>query len=291
MNCLTLTLRQPLTARLDLRRVVPDQLLSLELTGIAALVILADGRVHRLEEFFDITDGSRDRLSLRGDLAMVDHIGGNMRDGMLLVEGTVGNGLAKNMRGGQIVVQGSAGDFTASGQRGGTVTVAGNVGDYCAGATNGSRRGMRGGLLQVHGSAGRFLGYRMRRGTVLISGPIGAGCASSFLAGTIVALSAAAIPIGVGMRRGTFLSLTSEPPQLHSGFTPLEPIRLSYLQLLIDSLRPSLPDCNWDDIAHRTTYRSLGDRASGGIGEILWIDRARGSETTSLATADARQSS
>jgi len=146
-------------------------------------------------------------------------------------------------------------------------------------------------LLQVNGSAGRFLGYRMRRGTVLVAGAIGVGCASSFIAGTIVALSTVAGPVGVGMRRGTFLSLAAEPPQLHPGFTPPEPIRLSYLQLLIDSLRPCLPDHNCDDVAQQTTYRSLGDRASGGIGEILWIDSRRGAETTNLAASEARQSS
>lgn len=273
MSALTLTLREPSRGRLDLRGIVPDILLPMELPEIAALNITLHGQSRRLEELFEIEEGQRDRLVLRGELQTADHVGADMRDGMMLVEGSVGDGLARNMRGGLLSLHGDAGDLAASGLRGGNVTIAGNVGDYCAGAAPSGRRGMRGGFLHVSGSAGRFLGYRMRRGTVLICGEIDSGCASSLIAGTIVAMGPARPPLGVGMRRGTFLSLTELQPALHAGFTALEPIRLSYLQLLLDTLRPHLPHYPWDDAAQQPAHRSLGDRASGGIGEIIWIGR------------------
>jgi formylmethanofuran dehydrogenase subunit C len=269
MNSLRLTLRAPHDGRLDLSGVVPDRLLPLTAAEIAQLPISARGRTAALGDYFDIEDGARDKLVLGGDLQQVDSIGAAMRDGLLVVEGSVGNRLATNMRGGHIIVQGNAGQYASSGQRGGYVLVEGNAQDYCAAALPGERAGMRGGTLRVAGRVGRFLGARMRRGSVIVGGDVAEGCASSLVAGTIICCRAVAAPLAVSMRRGTIVCLTAEPP-LGVGFTAPEQIRLSYLHLLFDALAPQLPELPSGPIAHQPLWRSLGDRACGGTGEILW---------------------
>ena len=271
MNSLTLLLKAQHAGRMDLTGIVPDRILPLTLAEIRKLDIVVDGHVCLVSEHFEAIEGQRDKLIVSGDLARADNVGGAMRDGLLIIEGSIGHCLAANMRGGQIVVRGNAGDYACNRQRGGYVSIEGNVGETCGGALPGERRGMRGGVLRVAGAAGRFLGYRMRRGTIVVAGDIGQGCASSLVAGTIVCSGQIAAPVGVSMRRGTIIALTAVAPPLHVGFTPPEPIRLSYLYLLLDGLRPQLPDVQIEAIAHQTMWRSLGDRASGGTGEILWL--------------------
>ncbi|MGN6133863.1 MAG: formylmethanofuran dehydrogenase subunit C [Aureliella sp.] len=271
MSSLELILRRPLEGRTDLSGIVPDRLLPLSTAEIGNLQVIEQGKPQRLSELFQIVDGDRDKLILKGDLARADHVGGDMRDGMLVVEGPVGHCLARDMRRGAIHVHGSAGNYACSGQRGGVVHVEGDVDDFCAAALPGERRGMRGGTLRVGGSAGRFLGQRMRRGTLVVAGDVDQGAASGLVAGTIICCQRLASPVAVGMRRGTLVCLRSAP-QLHAGFTVPEPIRLSYLYLLFDALRPQLPDADAAQLARGLWWRSLGDRASAGTGEILWID-------------------
>lgn len=257
--------------RLDMRGIVPDRLASLSVEEIANLSIACQARPATLGDWFEIVDGSRDKLLFKGDLSCADNVAAGMRDGTLVVEGSVGNALAADMRGGQVIVQGDAGDYVASGMRGGYVDVVGSVQDYCAGARSGTRRGMRGGILRVGKAAGRFLGYRMRRGTVIVGGRIDQGCANSMIAGTIVCSGELAAPIGIGMRRGTLICLSTQTPELHSGFTQPEPIGLSFLYLMFDALRPQLPEVDVESLVKQPMWRSLGDRASDGKGELLWL--------------------
>jgi formylmethanofuran dehydrogenase subunit C len=193
-----------------------------------------------------------------------------MRDGRIIVEGSVGHALAADMRGGQVIVHGDAGDYAGTGMRGGYVEVAGSVDDYCGGARPGTRRGMRGGMLRVGKSAGRFLGFHMRRGTVIVGGQIDQGCGNSMIAGTIMCSGGLIAPVGIGMHRGTIVSLIPAPPPLPAGFTPPEQIRLSFLYLLLDAAAAQLPGVDADSLARRPMWRSLGDRASDGKGEVLW---------------------
>ena len=271
MNSLRLTLRAPHDGRLDLSGVVPDRVLLLTPAEMAAMPLTNDARLCALSDYFDIEDGARDKLILSGDLQRVDNVGAAMREGMLVIEGSVGNRLAADMRGGHIVVHGHAGNYVSSGQRGGYVNIDGDVQDYCAAAAPGARAGMRGGTLRIGGLAGRFLGQRMRRGTVVVDGQVAEGCASSLIAGTIVCRAVPSAPLGIGMRRGTLVCLVTTAPPLHVGFTVPEPIRLSYLHLLFDALRPQLPDVVVETIAHKLVWRSIGDRACGGTGEIIWL--------------------
>ncbi|MFX1486774.1 MAG: formylmethanofuran dehydrogenase subunit C [Promethearchaeota archaeon] len=67
-----------------------------------------------------------------------------MKEGLIVVEGNVGNELALWMMGGRIIVKGGAGLFAAAHLRGGTVL--------------------------IHGNIGRFLGAEMKKGTVVALG-------------------------------------------------------------------------------------------------------------------------
>ena len=275
MSSLTLKLnREGVTSgRLDLSGVVPDRLLSASKEEIARFEVDTDRGRACLDELFSIEDGSRDRLILSGDLSRADAVGGEMREGLMVVQGSVGRCAAQRMRGGHLIIQGDAGDFACGSLMGGWVAIAGNVGDYAAGAVPGTRRGMRGGKLHVRGRAGRFLGSRMRRGTVVVEGSIDQGAASAMIAGTIVCCRVPKAPLGVGMKRGTLLILAHEQPELHAGFTALEPTRLSYIYLLLDSLRDELPHVDTVKLSRATWLRAVGDRASGGMGELVMARR------------------
>ncbi len=237
--------------------------------SVEQLPIFCDGHVVPLSEHFEVIDGPRDCLVLAGDLSKADRIGGGMQQGMMTVESDVGLNLAEGMKQGSLIVHGHADDFACSQLRGGLVRIAGNVGDYCGGASKGLRRGMRGGKCVVAGNAGRFLGYRMRRGTLQVCGEVAEGCASFMIAGSILVGGYAASPIGVGMRRGTVLLFSGQSQSLPVGFTPPEPVKLSFLPLLLGEAEPELMSNCRDNLNDGTWHRSLGDRASGGTGEIL----------------------
>ena len=275
MSSLTLNLRGDRAARtagrIDMSGVVPDILLPLPIVELNRLTITVGAQVYELHELFDIEEGTRDRLILRGDLSCADFVGKSMKSGSLVVEGTVGHGLARQMRGGHLLVHGNAGDHVGSLMRAGQVEIRGDVGDYCAGAMAGERRGLCGGTLTVTGGTGRFVGFRMRRGLVIIQGAPREGCGSSMIAGTIVVGGAPPSPVGIGMRRGTLWCMTQDTPGLHPGFTNAEQIRLSYLPLLSGEVRRYAPELATRWQTGTPLYRSLGDRAAGGLGEVLWL--------------------
>lgn len=257
--------------RLDLYGIVPDRLLGLNLASIQQLSFRLDGSEVKVGEHFEIIDGPRDGLVIGGDLSKADRVGGGMQLGSLTVESDVGLCLAENMQQGALTIVGSADDYACSQLRGGTVRITKNVGDYCGAAMEGMRRGMRGGSCLVEGQAGRFLGYRMRRGTLHVRGNVGEGCASSMIAGSLLIGGSVAAPLGIGLRRGTIVLFGQERPELPVGFTPLEPVKLSFLPLLLAEAEPEV-SLNCRDSFHKGIWlRALGDRASEGMGEILWL--------------------
>ncbi len=257
--------------RLDLFGIVPDRLLGLDVASINDLPIEVGGQAATLKEHFEVVDGPRDALLLQGDLTSADRVGGGMQLGMLSVESSVGLWLGDQMRGGELIVHGSSGDYACCDLRGGRVRITQDVGDYCAAARPGSRRGMRGGVCLVQGQAGRFLANRMRRGTVSVRGDVGEGCGCAMIAGSIIVQGTVASPLAVGMRRGTIVLIQEELPPLPVGFTPFEPIKLSFLTMLLHEAEPELAIKCPSHSDTGTWQRALGDRASGGLGEILWF--------------------
>ncbi len=276
MSFLKLRLRpqiaEQLRGRIDFSRITPDQCKSLSLQEINSIPIETGSHKLSVGELFQVDEGDHDKLVIEGDLRCMDRVGASMRSGSMVIEGSVGNAVGIHLRDGHLVIAGDAGTHTATGQRGGLIEVRGNVGDFAGGALPGDQRGMRGGTLHIHGNASRFLGFRMRRGTIVVRGDVDQACGASLIAGTIVVCGSIHGDIGNDMRRGTILSLATEPDlHLAPGFTTPEATQLSYLYLLLDAIKNEcLTDLKPAEWMRKLNWRSIGDRAIGGLGEVIW---------------------
>ena len=282
MNGLELQLRQtpPLGVRIDLRGIIPSQLRSLSLAEIEQLPIEVDGLTQKLGEWFKIRgDAAQMELTIAGDCNCCDSIGHGLDGGVLRVEGDAGDQLGHRMKAGELTVSGNAGRYCASQMRGGMVKIAGNASDYAGGANPTERQGMRGGLLVIYGNVGKCAGHRMRRGMMIIHGSVDSGLAMRMIAGSIVCCGDVQSVIGCGMRRGTIVLLQERLKTLSEipGFTKLEESELSFLPILLKSAIPHLPQTvrqNFSveaELLPKRGLRSLGDRALGGLGELILL--------------------
>jgi formylmethanofuran dehydrogenase subunit C len=271
---LRLTLRYSGPQRLNLYGLVPDRLLEMTPSELAQHPVRIGDEPAQVADCFEIADGNRQRLVLAGDLARADYVGGGMRAGELEVLGSVGHYAATGMRDGRLWIEQSAGEYLSSDQRGGTVEVLGNAGRGCAAARPGARRGMRGGTLLLHGQAGDGLAARLRRGIVVVHGRVRGDAGSFMIAGTLVLLDQVEGLLGVGMRRGTILTLAETMPRRHAGFTPAEAVELSYLPMLVRACGTRVQEV-WNQrlTGSCTLFRAVGDRASSGVGELLWLSQ------------------
>lgn len=282
MSGLELHLRQspPLGVRMDLCGITPSQLRSLSLAEIEQLPIQVDGVTQKLGEWFKIRgDAAQMELTIAGDCNCCDSIGARLEGGILRVEGDAGDQLGHRMKAGELSVSGNVGRYCASQMRGGMVKIAGNASDYAGGANPTERQGMRGGLLVIYGNVGKCAGHRMRRGMMIIHGSVDSGLAMRMIAGSIVCCGDVQSVIGCGMRRGTIVLLQERLKTLSEipGFTKLEESELSFLPILLKSAIPHLPQTvrqNFSVEAEQLPkrgLRSLGDRALGGLGELILL--------------------
>ena len=282
MSGLELQLRQspPLGLRIDLRGVIPSQLRLLSLGEIEQLPIQVDCLTQKLGEWFKVSgDAARMELTIAGDCGCCDSIGDGLAGGVLRVEGDAGDQLGHRMKAGELAVSGNVGHYCASQMRGGMIKIAGNASDYAGGAGSAERQGMRGGLLIIHGNVGKFAGHRMRRGMMILHGSVDSGLAMRMIAGSIICCSEVRPEIGCGMRRGTIVLLHERLNQLNDlpGFTKLEESELSFLPILLKNAIPYLPQpvrqcfpLEAEQLPKRG-LRSLGDRALGGLGELILL--------------------
>ncbi len=282
MSGLELQLRQspPLGVRIDLRGVIPSLLRSLTLAEIELLPIEVDGLPQKLGEWFKVRgDAAQMELNIAGDCGCCDSIGHGLDGGVLRVEGDVGDQLGHRMKAGELSVSGNVGRYCASQMRGGMIKITGNANDYAGGANSTDRQGMRGGLLVIHGDVGKCAGHRMRRGMMILHGSVDSGLAMRMIAGTIVCCGDVNPVIGCGMRRGTIVLLQERLNGLSDlpGFTSLEESELSFLPILLKNAIPHLPktvSLNFPLEADRLPkrgLRGLGDRARGGLGELILL--------------------
>jgi len=274
VNALRLRLRIPPGGiRVDLRGVTPATLCGLDERAAGALQIAHGNRLVELGDIFEIAVERRDAeaptLMLEGDLRGVDRIGWRMAEGVLTVQGDVGDYAGCGMRGGDLLIAGSAGDFTAAEMAGGRLRVGGDCRDFAAASLPGSMDGMRGGRFVVHGNAGERFGDRMRRGTALVFGNTGDYAASRMVAGTLAIAGACGKYLAYGMRRGTVVCLGPRP-KASSTFAPTGHDIRVYWTLL----RRHLADGGgqFADLPAAAPNRFVGDLAADGKGELLWFD-------------------
>ncbi len=268
MSTLRLTLREPPAQRVDMSPLAIDRIAGKTIAQVKATELTSGNRTVRADSLFEITGDYTAELEIRGGSDRLDRIGEGMTRGRVVVRGDVGAYLGAGMTGGHVEVHGAAGAYAATGMQGGMIHITGRAGDFLAGAIPGDHQGMRGGTVVVAGDAGDRTGDRMRRGMLLIEGGVGDYCASRMVAGTIAVLGKAGAFPGFAMRRGTLLLRHAPDPALPT-FSDCGEYALGFLTLLARSWR-TLPGkfAGFPDTGLRVR-RLMGDRANGGMGEIL----------------------
>ena len=267
MSQMVLTLRTVPAIAVDCSPLTPDRLAGKSAAAIAAIELQSGNRRLPASEFFDIAGESDGALVIRNACSKLDRIGAGMKGGTLEVEGDVGAFLGAGLLSGSIRVSGSAGAFAATGMVDGTLHVCGNVGDFLGAAIAGDKQGMLGGLVIVNGDAGDRVGDHLRRGIILIGGNSGDYCASRMLAGTIAVRGRVGALPGYAMKRGTLL--LAGAAELPVTFNDCGTHELMFLRLFARHLA-SVGAAAAPFAPHgERVRRFVGDRANGGLGEIL----------------------
>ncbi len=137
-DVVTVSLRAPLTAPLQVHGLTADRVARLSECEIAALPARFGDRTARLGDFFDIKGERSDRLRVVGALGNVHGVAAGMAGGELVVDGDGGVGVAQGMTGGLVVVGGDVGVDAARAMIAGTLVVFGRTGPA---AGRGSKRG------------------------------------------------------------------------------------------------------------------------------------------------------
>jgi formylmethanofuran dehydrogenase subunit C len=263
-----LTLRSPPPRRLSLDGIAPEKLAALSEGEIARLPLGAERHAGTIGDWFviDRSTASDDRLVLAADCDRLDEVGGGMRRGEIVVEGSVGAYAGLGMTGGSLVIAGSAGHGAATAMHGGMLRIHGDVGDALGGALPGEGFGMREGVVIVGGSAASGAGDRMRRGLIVIAGAAGPFCGARLWAGTIVVGGRIGDHCGIAMRRGSLFALGGAA-RISPSFADCGAHELSFARLLARMLA----GYGLKEIAERfgRLRRWAGDLAVGGKGEIL----------------------
>lgn len=252
-DLVTLSLRRELQETIDVEGLTADRIAGLSEAEIAALPAYAGRHRAQLGDFFTVRGERAARVRLEGDLRRVQGIAHAMASGELIVDGSVGDGVATGLRGGSVVINGSAG---------------GRLG----GAAPGVSKGMLGGEIVVSGSVGPRAGERMRRGLIVVGGDAGEHAAHGIIAGTLVVFGRTGTSAGRGSKRGSIVAVGSiDVPPTYRYACTYQP---SYLRLLFHDLRRR-HRLAIDDAAIAGYYqRYCGDAGEPGKGEILALARA-----------------
>ena len=244
---ITLTLRAPLDAHLDMEGVTPDRCAILGEGEIARLTVTLGGRAAALGDLFSVRGGHAPHLRIEGDLSSAVRVGAAMTSGELEVDGNVGDdaGLAMG---------------------GGILRISGNAGARLGAAAPGASRGMTGGEIVIAGSAGPEAAARARRGLVVVGGDAGDYAARAIIAGTLIVLGRTGAEPGRGSKRGTVIGVGRiDPPATYRLACTYEPphVRLTMTYL---RRRYALPI---EDVTAFGRYRRYCGDADPRKGEIL----------------------
>ncbi|HEU5040525.1 MAG TPA: hypothetical protein VFT84_06880, partial [Gemmatimonadales bacterium] len=190
----TLTLRAPLSRRVDASEVAWGALPQLDAAAIARQTtwVEGDGAVP-LGDLFEVRGAPGTRIRLVGDLALMDGIGTGLEGGALVVEGDTGSYVGRRMRGGVIEVRGSAGA-------------------RAGGADPGTKRGMSGGEILIRGSAGAGAGAGARRGLIVVEGDAAEDAARAMIAGSLLVFGSLGPNPGLFSRRGSIVAFGPHVP-------------------------------------------------------------------------------
>jgi formylmethanofuran dehydrogenase subunit C len=270
VSALVFRLKAAPDQRLDLSGLVPASLERLDEKSIARIAVRDAHPRISVGDVFAIRMGDAGSLRLEGGSDRLDFVGAGMRDGEIVVEGSVGQQAGRGMRGGRLHVKGNAGPFAASGLSGGLLEIDGNAGDNVGGPLAGEMAGMAGGVAILHGDVGARAGDRQRRGLIVVEGRSGPHAASRMIAGTLILRGPTAEAPGKLMRRGTIIAFAEDCP-ISPTFADCGVHEPVFARLLADELG-RLGLGAWRKLA-RPMRRLMGDMAVLGKGEI-WMARA-----------------
>jgi formylmethanofuran dehydrogenase subunit C len=267
---LVLRLRQRPDQRLDLSALVPHRIADKAAAEIERLEVQTTKQRLTVGDAFRLRMGALDQIRIEGACDRLDHIGQDMGEGEIVVEGDVGIQVGRGMRGGRLLIEGSAGPWAASGMRGGTVEISGTAAERLSGPLPGETAGMRGGTVVVRGNAGERAGDRMRRGTIIIEGDAGAYAGSRMIAGTLILCRGCGVMPGYLMRRGTIL-LGGDCEELSPTFVDCGIHELVAMRLMTASVGPYSKRAA--SLSSGRLRRLAGDMAVLGKGELFVKDR------------------
>jgi formylmethanofuran dehydrogenase subunit C len=265
MKPLHLSLKSEPAQRLDLSPLVPHRLTGKSLADIASLVISTTRETVTVGDVFKIKGPVSDEILIEGGSARFDGVGQGLQNGVLHIDGDVGQNAGRLMSGGALTVNGDTGPYAGSGMSGGRFEIAGDTGDFLGGPREGEIHGMSGGLLIVRGSAGARAADRLRRGTVIVEGDAGDYPASRIQAGTLVVLGASGINPGYLMRRGTLV--LAQASALTPTFIDSGHLDSTFLTLFARLMKPESRLSA--KLLSSPLRRVMGDMAVLGKGEIL----------------------
>ncbi|MEJ2058900.1 MAG: formylmethanofuran dehydrogenase subunit C [Gammaproteobacteria bacterium] len=268
MSKVTLTLREAPAQRIDVSSLSLPRLISLSAMQISALPLHLGNHTVDVGELFDVAVTSSDEpvLVVNNSSSRLDGLAAGTVEGNVEVFGNAGAYLASDMTGGRVVVRGDCGAYAGTGMAAGQLHVHGSAGDYLAAALPGRAHGLQGGTIVIDGDAGTRAADRMRRGLLLIGGDVGNHCASRMIAGSVSVLGRVGGGAGFAMRRGTLL-LNELPESLPATFNRTGTHDLTFINLW----RKRIAQAGYTEHARigHDIQRWVGDRAVGGLGEIL----------------------
>ena len=266
MSYLVFKLKKKLKFRINLGLLTPDKIVNKEISTIKSLKITYGKEKKEISNFFSVSGKLRKGILLKGDLDKCDFIGGQMKDGIIIVKGNTGDYLGNKMKGGKIIVYGSSSNYTGSSLKNGEILITKNTGDFLGSSIQGEKLGMSGGVIVVKGSAGHRVGFKMRSGVIYIKGNTKDFTGCQMIAGTIIVKGKIGFNVGLLMKRGTIvlekqkLSASYLNYNGKNNYIFLKVIQ-NYLEKISDEFKDIFPN----------TYikKYLGDTNCKGMGEIL----------------------
>ena len=257
---------EPQDPLIEVFQILPDRLRDLSLDQIRRQPVVFGNKEIELGQVFSVSGDPTDMHHVwKGDLSCVGGIGYRLSEGLIRIEGNVGNHVGGRMTHGTIQVAGNVGDYVGAEMTGGLVHVQGDSGNGVGACYDGGQCGIGGGAILINGSAADLVGASMRRGIIAIGGHVKDQCGYSMRAGTIVVFGTAGKNVGLEMKRGTIVLMNGShiPPAgfVSGGFHTLSMTRM---------LGKYLTELGFSKPLETKSFHVLhGDQLQGGRGELL----------------------
>ena len=235
-----LTLKRPLETLLDLEPL--SSIASADADDIEHAKLRYGRSSVSVSELFEVSADGEEGLTLRGDLRLAINAGAGFREGMMMIESSVGAGAGARTEGGKLTILGSAGKNACRDMQNGFVVIAGGTEDGLA--------------------------HSMRRGMIVVDGMAEGQTCAQLRGGTILFIGGVRYPdqLARGMSRGTVILPTGA--SVPSGFSQAASVDLAFLRLLFHELMKrgvTLPE-GW---IGGVFTRFRGDAAGLGKGELF----------------------